>query len=541
MVSSRRIIACILLSLSVAACAYAQSSAAKEQTGSISGKVTLKSKGVAGIVVVAVQNNYSGPQPPRHRATTDDEGNYRISDIPAGNYLAYPLAPALAVSKAEEKRLLTVAAGESIRDVDFAMVRGGVITGRITNADGQPLVEESVGFMPVDSKSLNHQYNLPSVQTDDRGIYRVFGLRQGKYRVFVGQQPRGLPGYIRRFTRQTFYPSVTEIDKATVIEVTEGSEAVDIDIVAAGRLSTFAVSGRIIDSAGKPVPGGLLGVQQREGDSTMSTTGTIADNNGEFKLQNVLPGKYKLFFAPPENSNLRADPLSFEVIDSDLTGLEFKTKKGSSVSGMVVVEGPYEKSVSAMFKGLSVYAWFDNSDNDYESGSRSVAVGADGSFKLLGMGAGNAHLNFIDSDGSNARQFELLHVEHNGMIQPNSISIKDGDQIDGVRMLVRYLRLTGTIRGQVKFENGELPPSARVVVRVSYADPSKASRSYIPTADVDSRGRFLLERLAASTYEVRAAVFERAGGRLSFDGPVQVITVADNAVTDVTVTIKLKQ
>lgn len=540
MVSSRQAIACILLIFGVAACAHAQSSAAKEQTASISGKVTVKNKGIAGIVVVAIENDYSGGSRARHRATTDNEGNYRISDIPAGNYYAFPLAPALTADKGQNQRLLAIAAGESIRDFDFAMVRGGVITGRITNADGQPLVEETVSVAPVDFQPRYSPFNF-NIQTDDRGIYRAFGLRHGKYRVSVGQPTRGLPIYIRQTSTQTFYPSVTEIDKATVIEVTEGSEINDIDIVAVGPHSTFTVSGRVVDGTGKPVPEVMFGVLQTDGESTTSVAGLDGSNsNGEFKLQNILPGKYKLFIAPAENSDSRADPVPFEVIDRDLTGLEVKTKMGASLSGRVVMEGSPEESVAAKLKGLRVFAWLEKSAAEYESGSRSVEVGADGRFKLAGLASGNAHLSFIDSEGSDARQFEIRQIEHNGVLHPSGISIKDGEQIDGVLIVVKHLKLTGTIRGQVKIENGELPPAARARVYLNFVDPSRVPRTSFPSSEVDSRGSFLFERLPPSTYEVRAAVFEPSGRRLSLDGPKQVITVTENAVTEVTVMIKLK-
>ncbi|HEX7330145.1 MAG TPA: carboxypeptidase-like regulatory domain-containing protein [Pyrinomonadaceae bacterium] len=541
MVSSRPAIACILLSLSVAVCAHAQSPT-KEQPGSISGRVTFKSKGLAGVVVVAVPNNYSGGSEgrPRYRATTDDEGNYRISDVPAGNYVAYPLAPALAVDIADAQPVLTIATGQALRDVNFAMMRGGVITGRITNADGQPLVEESVSVAAVDPPRYYPTYNFRGIHTDDRGVYRAFGLRPGKYRVSVGQQ-KGLPGFTQQTTRQTFYPSVTEIDKATVIEVTEGSEAVDINIVAAGLHSTFSVSGRIIDSAGTPVPGASLGIHQSDGNSSMSSTGGNATNSkGEFKIQNVLPGKYTLFFAPPENSDLRADPIEFEVIDSDLTGLEFKTKRGASLSGMVVVEGPYETSLAALFKGLRVFVALDNTKFDFETGPRSVEIGPDGSFRMVGIGSGNARLNFLYSDDSQAEKFEIQHLEQNGTLLPSGISIKEGEQVTGLRLVVKYLKLTGVMRGVVKIENGELSPDARVLVWVTPADPSRAARISPPSPQVDSRGQFLLERLAAGTYDVRAALVEPGGRRLGPTSPKQVVVVADNTVTDVTLTIKLK-
>ena len=519
--------------------AQGQNGGAKEQTASVSGKVTVKNKSVAGIVVVATDTNDGrGPQQPRYRDTTDGEGNYRISRIPAGNYFVFPVSPGL-VEKGQLKRMLTIAAGESIRDFDFALVAGGVITGRITNVDGQPLIEEHVDVMPLDIPLQFTQQDFGN-RTDDRGIYRAFGLRPGKYRVSVGQQARGLPGFApKQIYSQTFYPSVTEISKAKVIEVTEGSETKDVDIVAAAAISTFTVSGRITDGTGKPVPAVPLGVHQSDENSSSSSTGGVVTNsNGEFKLEDVIPGKYLVFIAPMENSDVRADPVAFEVIDQDLTGLEIKTKKGASLSGTVILEGAYEKPVADMFKGLRVFAWFEGASPDYDSGFRAVQLGADGSFKLIGLAAGNAHLDFTYSNESNGRQFEIAQIEQNGVVQP-SISIKDGEQIGGVRMVVRQLKLTGAIRGQVKIENGELPPNARIVVWVNFADPARAPRASFPTPEVDARGSFLLERLPAASYELRAVVFE-PGKRVSRDEPKQVITVTDNSVTEVTLTVKLK-
>jgi uncharacterized GH25 family protein len=195
--SARQAVACILLIFCVTACAQAQ----KEQTASVSGKVTLKDKAVAGVVVVMIEPN-SGRA--RHRGTTDDEGNYRINNIPPGNYQVFPLTRALVTENAQSKRLLVTSAGEVIRDVDFAMMRGGVITGRVTNADGQPLIETGVNVRLVNSQLEDREYNPTSLQTDDRGIYRAFGLRPGKYTVSIGHPMGGFPGYHDRSTGRLF-------------------------------------------------------------------------------------------------------------------------------------------------------------------------------------------------------------------------------------------------------------------------------------------------------------------------------------------------
>ena len=81
----------------------------------------------------------------------------------------------------------------------------------------------------------------------------------------VGQplpQQLPLPGFVQKIFRQTFYPSATDPEKATILEVTESSEIKDIDIVASAA-STFKLTGRIIDGeTGKPLPNVRLIIQQ---------------------------------------------------------------------------------------------------------------------------------------------------------------------------------------------------------------------------------------------------------------------------------------
>ena len=121
--STRQAIACIVFIVAIAAYAPAQTTPTKDQTASIGGKVTLKDKGVAGVVVVLTEDKYAAWQRFRYRATTDNEGNYRITNIPAGNYYVVPLAPAFVSEKDQSKQLIVVGAGETVRDVDFTLVR----------------------------------------------------------------------------------------------------------------------------------------------------------------------------------------------------------------------------------------------------------------------------------------------------------------------------------------------------------------------------------------------------------------------------------
>ena len=536
--SSRRALACILFLVAAALFAHAQ----QDQTGSICGKVTFKNKGVDSILVIAVDTNYrDGEERSHNRALTDIDGNYLINNVPTGDYLVYPVAPALVV---ENGRRLTITAGETIRDINFAMVHSGAITGRITDADGQPLIKETVSVVRVEPESDYERHKFASFRTDDRGIYQAFGLRPGKYKVSVGQPlPRQLPlpshpGFVRKILRQTFYPSVTDPEKATILEVTESSEIKDIDIVASAA-STFKLTGRIIDGeTSKPLSNVRLVVQQ----SNFSASSGLfsSDSNGEFKLDGATPGSYKLLIFSP--SDWRADPLTVDVIDKDLTGLEIKAMRGASLAGVVVVENADDKVAAPKLSDLLVFASVPSLSTPDYTPINPIQVNADGSFKIAGLTAGMIRLRLWQRNNSPLSALEIASVEQNGVRQSGDINLKDGEQVAGLRIVAKVVELTGAIRGQIKFGNGEPSPAARIIVSINRLNESSSKsrpEGMSSPPEVDSRGRFLIERLAAGTYEL-SVMMAPPGGHALDDVARQQVTVTENRVSEVTVTVKLK-
>src|ERR1041385_3131157 len=83
----------ILLSVSSAA-QTADSSKRSKLAGSISGKVTIKGKGMSGITVGLRRSEMFNPSELAQRAVTDQDGNYKITNIAAGSYQVVPSAPA---------------------------------------------------------------------------------------------------------------------------------------------------------------------------------------------------------------------------------------------------------------------------------------------------------------------------------------------------------------------------------------------------------------------------------------------------------------
>ena len=110
--SARLVVISILLMFSAAVCSSSQTTPEKSSTASISGKVKIKDKGVAGIVVFAQDQN--SPRRTRsYRGTTDSTGSYRISNVPAGTYIVTPVAPSFALN--EEINSVVITEGETIK------------------------------------------------------------------------------------------------------------------------------------------------------------------------------------------------------------------------------------------------------------------------------------------------------------------------------------------------------------------------------------------------------------------------------------------
>jgi protocatechuate 3,4-dioxygenase beta subunit len=504
----------------------------KTATGSVTGKVTVKNKGVAGVLVLASEQNPRPWSRSTYRGMTDQTGTYRITNLPAGTYAVTPITPTFAFEDERFNSSVVLNEGETVEDINFSMLPGGVITGKITDADGKPLIEQHVTLVPIDATFEDGRWNN-DLHTDDRGIYRAFGLHPGKYKVSVGQN-ESLPTGPRPAYRQTFYSSVTDIAKATVIEVTAGSEATNIDIVVGRPVSAFKISGRVLDAeTGKPLSNIKYGIYQGTEYGGSSTVGRNYTNaNGEFRLENVLPGKYVVFIVP-ENNDVRGDSVTFEVVDRDVGDLVINAGKAASVSGVVVFEGAEESAAKIKPNDLFINAWVENTQN-YFGPNSSQTVNPDGSFRIGGLQKGRVRFGFASRSQNDSKPLNIVRVERDGVPQTTDLTLKDGEQLTGLRLVIKYL--TGAIHGEIKVEGDEVLPSSRLSIWLTPLDTNRTYQSANgdPSPRLDSRKRFVVEGLAAGTYEVNVAVY---GTNRVYK---QEVTVADNAVSEMTITIKTK-
>jgi protocatechuate 3,4-dioxygenase beta subunit len=376
----------------------------KSLTGTISGRVTIHGKGRAGIMLSL--SDAASLQGQLAKATTNDNGDYRLIGIAPGHWVVTPIAPAFVVvdySFESIGKTVVVAAGESVDGIDFALARGGVITGKVTDADGRPLIEERLTLIPADRGPgllPKNPYDPRTLLTDDRGVYRIFGLAAGRYKIAVGQpQKSGMVATARRAYQQTFHPDTTEPAKATIVEVAEGGEAAHIDITVGRALQSFSASGQIVDGeTGEPVPGRRWGLARMTDnrDTNFYPAAYPSNNKGEFKIEGLLPGRYAVFVQPDQDVPAYSESVQFEVLDRDIDGLVIKTLPGATLSGRVVIEGIQDKAFFARLSQMRLNIYVYSPATAFPNW-HSAAINPDGSFHIGGLQPGTASINTVSS------------------------------------------------------------------------------------------------------------------------------------------------
>jgi len=546
--SARYLPAILLTILSLPTSLWAQG-APKEVTktprGSISGRVTLKEKGVFGVAVALRKFEPPNAYERIPRAITDQDGFYRIANVAPGNYEVSPSVPAFVPADMRESHGKTVLIGEdeNIENINFTLVRGGVITGRVTDADGRPVIQQQVFIYRAET--LEQRRGQPiqpqvfassSAPTDDRGVYRVFGLMPGRYKVGAGRGESTFSGQIsagRSSYTQVFHPDADDQDKATAIVVGEGTEAANIDITLGRALQTFTVAGRVVDrEKNLPVPNVRLAFQIQMGQRVeFANTVATSNDKGDFVKEGLVPGKYGVVFTN-DNSGMLGEPLTFDIIDQDVSGVTVKLVQGASLSGVVVLE-PENPAAHTKFAELLLRGYVAGNPTGLRSvGGSTSPVAANGSFSLTGLPGGHLSVLLTSKTGSSPPQgFILARIEREGEMYSRGIPIKEGEQLTGMRVVLNYG--TATLRGIVELENGTLPNGARIFV--SLIKPGERVGNMRPTV-VDARGRFMIEGIPAGTYEVYAAL---NGAPNMFRRAKRDVTVSDGVTTDITLTIDM--
>jgi hypothetical protein len=272
--------------------------------------------------------------------TTDRKGKFEVSGLEPVNYQVLAILQGYVplLRDLDDTQPPVYRTGDS---VTLVLTKGGVITGTVTNQAGEPIVGVNVraGMVNAPNRFPYTYYGVGvAAITDDRGIYRIYGLPEGTYVVWAGSG-EGYTSNIDPYEGEipTYAPASTR-DAAQEIAVRPGAEASGIDIQYRGG-SGHAVSGKARASEGAQPQQFAILLNSASGPQWQLRS-YQADNQRGFMLQGVDDGDYSITAVSQRAKDefMFSAPRQIKVRGADVTGIDLLVEPLAAVSGRLVLE-----------------------------------------------------------------------------------------------------------------------------------------------------------------------------------------------------------
>lgn len=338
-------------------------------SGTISG--TVVSDDTERRPVRRVRVTCGGPDVANATAITDDRGRFVFTGLKAGRYTITGARDAwVPVSYGAKRPLrpgsaIPLADGQSIVVV-LKMLRGAVITGVVLDHYNQPAANTGVAAFRYVMQNGERRLNAAGsgATTDDRGVYRIYGLAPGQY--LVGAQPRttvfnGPSSELRLVEGRgvertvafasTYFPGTPVEAQAVLVTVGAGEERDGVDF-ALQLVATARVEGTVTTPEGLPAPTGtqvnlMASAQQLlPGTAAEGLRSSRVGTDGAFVFSDVSPGSYTVLArsAPPVETAAGITQIAWAstdiVVDGEnVTGLSLGLRPGMTLTGQLKFAG----------------------------------------------------------------------------------------------------------------------------------------------------------------------------------------------------------
>ena len=479
----------------------------KKGTAVIKGRITALDTGRP---LRRVKINISSPEVQENRAvSTGSDGRFEVANLPAASYSVSVMRSGYLRLSYGQKRpgdpasRLDLADGQTVSDLNFALPRMSVISGRVFDEVGEPIAGVTVTAQQM--RFYEGRRKLVPLggiaTTDDTGQYRLLNLEPGEYFVVVSAretwesdgQPKETLAYV-----PTYFPSAPNVAGAQRIKVAAGQDASGTDIsLIAGRV--VRITGTAHTSLGAPAVGQSVGL----GQSLRSPTGFMSmwsmDSarvapDGTFMLKNVAPGDYTLNLRVPANGDAPAESatLNLTVGGTDLEGIALTTNAGGSMSGRLAFDSNATPPQGAQFRVVPrpVNREIQNNAPQNPDNGR---MKPDGSFSLTAVMGSNRI-----TVGGLPPGWALKSVDAQGRdVTDAPVDFGNGEKYDDVVVTLtnRFPTLTGTTA-----DRKAAPTDAMVIVFAEDATKWGEDSRMVRTTRSDKAGTFRMVALPPGDY-----------------------------------------
>jgi protocatechuate 3,4-dioxygenase beta subunit len=395
----------------------ARDAAPRTGTAVIRGKVTDQETGQPiprAIVMVTSAALMQQTQGRGLSVTASADGQYELKNLPAGEYTitarpgesrathlnqTYGETRPPDFSRPRRPRPVALGDGEVRENANIALWRTAAVEGRVVDEFGEPMAGVEVfARNPENAQRAGMSGPFPAM-TDDRGLFRVFGIAPGRYHICANPRNVGGPAApdLKDRAIQTCHPAAVIDAEAAVVTVSSGDVAgIEIRLQ---RSRAFNVSGMALDSNGSPLERANISIVSIDRPGGASSTGTEMRPGGQFIARGLTPGDYAIRaeigsrFNPEDKREREFGYVPFRIESSDVEGLLVTTSKSATVSGRVIFE---DEAADRPSSTMRVSAMPDMSNRVYMSigPPPNAEVKSDLTFELTGL-FGPQVINFI--------------------------------------------------------------------------------------------------------------------------------------------------
>src|SRR3989442_7043794 len=205
---------------------------------------TLANQPLAGVRVVIEGEK-------KFEAVTDAKGQYRIDQLPAGEYTVKPVPPEHLGACGPERKIMVADRGCAV--ARFWLDSNAQLSGRVLNPQGIAVAKAEIFMSEADKEQ--YQGHWDAAYSDEEGRYTFKFIPPGRYILsirFYGMTSQNQP-----FPKM-FYPGVGEKSHAKVFAISEG-QLIDYDLEVPPLPHEFDVHGRAVWSNVKSAVGDRVG------------------------------------------------------------------------------------------------------------------------------------------------------------------------------------------------------------------------------------------------------------------------------------------
>jgi len=453
-------------------------------------------------------------------AQTDAQGRYVIERLPPGRYTVSARRSGY-VSQSFGQRgpnepgtPIEIAADEVIERLDFALVRGGAISGRVVDEFGEPVSSAQVSvhryaYVGGARRLVGAGAEGGVDHSDDLGQFRLYGLPPGEYYVMamlataVDLVPMNVSATATPSDSYapTYYPGTSSVAKARRVSVGPGQEVPNVTFPLTGT-RVGRILGRVSTSAGEPYVGGIVLVSPRDHDALSGglMSGAPVGPGGAFQTTPLPPGDYMLTVQPMGTrggQDAEVARANVTVSGDDVRDVFIVTGRGGIIRGRVVTDDgtvppfrPQQMRIFAqpeepMKPGL---------------GFAPATVRDDWTFEVSGL-TGRVLLRWsLDVQGGG---WSLRSARKDGVdLADVAADVGPGQVLEDVDVVITR-KITG-LSGTVTDDRRRPVVDATVVVFPADPDHWTFSSRYVRTAQPDANGRYAVRLIPTEGYRAIA-------------------------------------